>query len=92
MPSSEEPNEAENPYAAPRSLPTTLPAAVGSQDSQQEELRAFVGAKADYYLVKWTPLLKGWGRSAGFNWAAFFLTGLCSINFVNLLEFCVRAY
>jgi hypothetical protein len=57
----------------------------------EQELRAFVGPNSDYYLNKWWPGLKGHGAGydqvaaaglmlaqpkTGFNWAAFFLTGL----------------
>lgn len=43
----------------------------------EQELRAFIGKGADYYLKKWQPILGGQGRRrAGFNWAAFFLPGL----------------
>jgi Protein of unknown function (DUF2628) len=46
-----------------------------------EEVRAFVGSKASYYLEKWRPPLAGAGdagysNSTGFNWAGFFLAGL----------------
>jgi hypothetical protein len=57
----------------------------------EQELRAFVGRKADYYLGKWWPALKSQGSGydqvavaglmlaqpkTGFNWAAFLLSGL----------------
>lgn len=46
-------------------------------DETEEELRAFVGPKADYYLKKWRLDLDGsTGSGAGFNWAAFFFSGL----------------
>ena len=48
-------------------------------DLTEQEVRAFVGVKADYYLKKWWPALAGTestGNVAGFNWAAFFLSGL----------------
>jgi hypothetical protein len=44
-----------------------------------QEVAAFVGAKADYYLQKWRPVLDGTGNAGnatGFNWAAFLLSGL----------------
>lgn len=41
-----------------------------------EELAAFVGSNANYYLEKWTPVLAGNARYAGFSWAAFVLCGL----------------
>lgn len=42
----------------------------------EQEVRAFIGKEADYYLKKWQPILEGRGCWAGFNWAAFFLTGV----------------
>jgi hypothetical protein len=44
-----------------------------------QEVAAFVGEKAGYYLQKWRPVLDGTGNAGnatGFNWAAFFLSGL----------------
>jgi hypothetical protein len=38
----------------------------------EQELRTFVGPRADYYLSKWA----GDRRGMGFNWAAFLLSGL----------------
>ena len=63
----------ENPYAAPASTPLDAQPVPAEADDEQY-LRVFVGSKADYYVEKWTPLLKSSGRGAGFNWAAFFLT------------------
>jgi hypothetical protein len=42
----------------------------------EQEVGAFVRKEADYYLKKWQPILEGRSQWAGFNWAAFFLTGL----------------
>jgi hypothetical protein len=44
----------------------------------EQEIRSFVGPKADYYLEKWADslALKDESYGAGFNWAAFFLSGL----------------
>lgn len=42
----------------------------------EHEARAFIGKETDYYLKKWQPILEGRSQRAGFNWAAFFLTGL----------------
>ncbi len=42
----------------------------------EQEIRAIVGSKADYYLKKWRPVLEGKSHGAGFNWAAFFFSGL----------------
>jgi hypothetical protein len=42
----------------------------------QDQVRAFVGDKAEYYLERWHHIHPFWGSPAlGFNWAAFFLTG-----------------
>ncbi|QDV38534.1 DUF2628 domain-containing protein [Tautonia plasticadhaerens] len=64
----------ENPYAAPesgsigaRSVPAETP--------EQRDLRAFVGSNADYYLRRWTHLLERESAGAGFNLAAFLLSG-----------------
>ena len=64
-----------NPYASPLTPPTASEPDVAG-DSEEKSLRAFVGARADYYLNKWAPLLRGVTGSAGFNWAAFLLSGL----------------
>lgn len=68
-------DEIENPYAAPVSPvppPGTSPSSTGLEE---DDLAAFVGPRADTYLKKWQPALRGYGR-AGFNWAAFLFTGL----------------
>ncbi len=41
----------------------------------EEEIRAFVGSNADYFLKKWRPALEGLSNKAGFNCAAFCLSG-----------------
>jgi hypothetical protein len=44
-----------------------------------QEVGAFVGRNVDYYLKKWRSVLEGTGNAGnatGFNWAAFFLSGL----------------
>jgi hypothetical protein len=46
------------------------------ENFNEQGVRAFIGREADYYLKKWQPILERRGRWAGFNWAAFFLTGL----------------
>ncbi|MEK7449193.1 MAG: DUF2628 domain-containing protein [Planctomycetota bacterium] len=66
--------ESENPYALPM-IPSLESAVAASGDLESRQLSALVGSKAHYYLNKWTPLLRGRSRSAGFNWAAFFLSG-----------------
>jgi hypothetical protein len=40
-------------------------------DPTEAEVRAVVGPRADFYLRKWAATERG-----GFNWAAFFLSGL----------------
>jgi hypothetical protein len=42
----------------------------------EQELRAFVGSNANYYLKAWRLALAGEGGASGFNVAAFFLSGL----------------
>ena len=45
-------------------------------DQTEEEARAFVGPRADYYIRKWWLDMDSMGNATGFNWAAFFLNGL----------------
>src|SRR5262245_55809227 len=42
----------------------------------EQELRAFVGPDAGYYLRAWQPALSGQGGPGRFNVAAFFFSGL----------------
>jgi hypothetical protein len=42
----------------------------------EQEIRAFVGPRADYYLEEWRLALAGTEIALGFNWAAFFLSWL----------------
>lgn len=42
----------------------------------KRDLRDFVGRKADYYLARWAPALRGPETNTGFNWAAFLFGGL----------------
>jgi hypothetical protein len=47
-------------------------------DLTDQEVAAFVGKNADYYLQSWQTAPEGMGGAgnrAGFNWAAFFLSG-----------------
>ena len=67
--------ESENPYASPV-IPSLESAVTASEGLESRQLSALVGSNAYYYLDNWTPLLRGWSRSAGFNWAAFFLSGI----------------
>jgi hypothetical protein len=41
-----------------------------------QELAAFVGRQAPYYLAKWRRVLDGSGAGTGFNLAAFLVSGL----------------
>ncbi len=65
-----------NPYEPPRE-----PASPSVRDSSRvgltdQEVTVFVGRKAGYYLHRWAGALDGAPTSTGFNWAAFFLSGL----------------
>jgi hypothetical protein len=64
-----------NPFAPP-ALPLVDSEPVPAQSLEEQQLRAFVGSRADYYLQKWAPLQTARGHRTGFNWAAFFLSGL----------------
>lgn len=73
MPQIAEFEQANNPYRS--SASHSLDVLDGAFPATQEfELRAFVGRKADYYLRKWAPRLNDSSAEAGMNWAAFFLT------------------
>lgn len=67
--------QTENPYAAPE-LALSHSNSIAVQDTEEQTFRTFVGPKSDYYLDKWRPLDSDQGRNTGFNWAAFFLSGL----------------
>ena len=62
-----------DPYAPPASILVLEPAA--DEGAEEDSLRTFVGSNANYYLGKW-KLLDGAAHARGFNWAAFFLSGL----------------
>lgn len=47
------------------------PSVTPDQPLTEEEIRAFVGRKADYYVERWMRR-----DSMGANWAAFFLSGI----------------
>ena len=64
-----------NPYASPNSSTADFVADT-SGDPRTVALRAFVGPSADRYLRKWSAVLSGSATNPGFNWAAFFLSGL----------------
>ena len=65
-----------NPYEPPKEAPQ--PFGLDSPRAQltPQEVTAFVGRKAGYYLRKWSGALDGTGDSTGFNWAALLLSGL----------------
>lgn len=60
-----------NPGAA-----VTMEATSAPEELTEQEIRAFVGSNAEFYLRKWDAVLRGRDNSAGFNWAAFWLAGL----------------
>ena len=45
-------------------------------DAERRQLAAIVGPNAGYYLQHWAALVRNRTGRAGFNWAAFFLSGL----------------
>ncbi len=69
------PNEP-NPYEPPHEPPSPLSLDSAQFELSEQEVTAFVGRKARYYLNRWSGALEGTGTSTGFNWAAFFLSGL----------------
>src|SRR5216117_246257 len=42
-------------------------------DVSSEQLRAFIGPRADYYLTRWARIDAGGGRAPGINWPALLL-------------------
>lgn len=44
--------------------------------TSEQELRTFVGKRADYYLNEWRPALDEQSSATGFNVAGMFLSGL----------------
>lgn len=75
MSPNDQPTEAVNPYACPK-IPSLASGVAVAVDSDSQQLQAFVGSNARYYLGKWMPILQSRHTSAGFNWAAFLLSGL----------------
>ena len=65
----------ENPYAPPASM-SEVPVSPDTGSPEEQDLRAFFGPKADHYLDLWRRRMTNPRQSLGFNWAAFFLTGL----------------
>src|SRR5437764_14418267 len=57
-------------------VPDDAPFVRPAGELTEPELRAFVGSNASYYLRRWCPTMEGGGAGMGFNWAAFFLSGL----------------
>lgn len=70
-----------NPYQPPRfdEFPKIGPdsnprSGTGATGLTEDEIRAFVGKKADYYLDRWPGPGEQYARARGFNWAAFLLS------------------
>ena len=61
-------DQLENPYRSTQ-FATSEPEPIGI-----DELRAFIGGNAAYYLRKWTPRLTSPDGECGMNWAAFFFS------------------
>jgi hypothetical protein len=61
-----EPSATEQPYIVP----------LLSLGPTEEEVRAFVGPNARYYLNRWKSALEGTGGPRGFHWPAFLIAGL----------------
>ena len=73
----------QNPYQPPRfdELPKigtdSRPGpGAGATGLTEDEIRAFVGKNADYYLDRWPASGEQFARARGFNWAAFLLSVL----------------
>jgi Protein of unknown function (DUF2628) len=71
----------DNPYQPPRfdELPKIGPDSrpgpdAGATGLSEDEIRAFVGKNADYYLDRWPAKGEQYARARGFNWAAFLLS------------------
>lgn len=65
-----------NPYEAPRERPSTWIGDPSLIELSEQEVNAFVGRKASFYLRKWPLSRESLGTSSGFNWGAFFFAGL----------------
>lgn len=63
------------PSPSSRSAPPQDRPPAEAAPERDEDLKAVVGANADYYLRSWRPVLAGETTLAGFNRAAFFLGG-----------------
>jgi hypothetical protein len=71
----------DNPYREPAFVSQTANGldpgfGLGADGPSDDEIRAFVGRKAGYYLRHWAPALDHSLGVTGFNMAGFFLTGL----------------
>lgn len=72
------PSKPFNPYAPPASFglpPPEFPSGEVAPNGEptDQELRLFVGRKAEIYLGKWAAMRRGLPRSPGPNWPALFL-------------------
>jgi hypothetical protein len=74
MPRSAELEYADNPYRSTAVAPQDY-AGFGSGDAI-DELCAYVGPRADYYLRKWSRRLEDPSGDVGINWVAFFFPGI----------------
>lgn len=67
-------SEIHNPYASPP-MPAVEAEPVEFDGFGALEAKAFVGPRYHYDFVRRTPFLRRTTSTAGFNWAAFFLSG-----------------
>ncbi len=65
-------SQMDNPFASPQDADLIFDSA---EDAREEELRAFVGPRSNYYLASWAPRLPGSTARSGWNWAAWFFSG-----------------
>jgi hypothetical protein len=65
-----------NPYEPPREELPPQHFGLSAARLAPEEVSVFVGRNARYYLKFWAGALQGFDSGEGFNWAAFFLSGL----------------
>jgi hypothetical protein len=84
------PTDEPNPYEAPQANLAPLVVDSSTVELSEQEIKAFVGKRASYYLRKWpvamvrsandwsmsAPSPAGPARAAGFNWAAFLFSGI----------------
>ena len=70
----QQPSESVNPYAPPQAAQSAAPIRTHDGPITEQELRAFFGSRWRRYLDRWGSWTQG--RSAGFNWVAFFFAGL----------------